>query len=108
MEYNTSLFDGETAERMLGHLSLLLDQVAADADVRLSRLELLTDEERGWVLAQWNGIQRPYPLDRCIHELIEEQAARTPAAVALVHGAERLTYAQVNGSANRLARELRD
>ncbi|HEU0080026.1 MAG TPA: amino acid adenylation domain-containing protein, partial [Longimicrobiaceae bacterium] len=107
LNYSTDLFERGTVERMLGHLARVLEQVAADADVRLSRLEFLTEEERGWVLAQWNGIQRPYPLDRCIHELIEEQAARTPAAVALVHGAERLTYAQVNGSANRLARELR-
>jgi amino acid adenylation domain-containing protein/non-ribosomal peptide synthase protein (TIGR01720 family) len=41
--------------------------------------------------------------ERCVHELFEEQAARTPDAVALVHGRTALTYGQVNAAANRLA-----
>ena len=54
LEYSTDLFDRSTVRRMLGHLERVLEQVAADADVRLSRLELLSAEERGLVLDAWN------------------------------------------------------
>src|SRR5262249_34922397 len=48
-----------------------------------------------------------YPDALCIHELFEVEAARTPDAVAVVSGEERVTYAQLNARANRLARHLR-
>ena len=63
-------------------LERVLEQVAADADVRLSRLELLGEAERAQVLEEWNGTEAEYPADRCVHELFEAQAARTPDAVA--------------------------
>ncbi|HYR10120.1 MAG TPA: amino acid adenylation domain-containing protein, partial [Longimicrobium sp.] len=107
MEYDTDLFDRTTVERMLAHLGRLAAQVAENPDRRLSAVELLTEAERDQVLHRWNATERPYPLDRCIHQLIEAQAARTPGAVALVHGGERLTYAALNGGANRLAHALR-
>ena len=52
LNYSTDLFERGTVERMLGHLARVLEQVAADADVRISQLELLTEEERDWVLAR--------------------------------------------------------
>ncbi|HYH80732.1 MAG TPA: amino acid adenylation domain-containing protein [Longimicrobium sp.] len=107
LEYDTDLFDRETAERMLAHFVRLAEQVAEDPDRRLSGVELLTEAERDRVLNGWNGTARAYPPDRCIHQLIEAQAKRTPAAVALVHEGGRITYAALNGAANRLARELR-
>lgn len=53
-----------------------------------------------------NGTAAAYPADRCLHHLVEEQAARTPDAVALVHEGETMTYARMNRRANRLAHEL--
>ncbi|HST62260.1 MAG TPA: condensation domain-containing protein, partial [Longimicrobium sp.] len=107
LEYDAGLFDRATAERMLQHLARLVRQVAEHPERRLSEIELLTDGERE-VLAEWNGTERPYPLDICIHQRVEAQARRTPGAVALVHEDARITYAALNASANRLARALRD
>jgi amino acid adenylation domain-containing protein len=106
LNYNTDLFDRGTVERMLGHLARVLEQVAADADVRLSRLELLGESERALVLEEWNRTEAEVPADRCIHELFEAQAARTPDAVALVFDDETLSYAELNARANRLAHHL--
>ncbi|HET7232709.1 MAG TPA: non-ribosomal peptide synthase/polyketide synthase [Longimicrobium sp.] len=105
--YSTDLFERGTAERMLGHLARVLEQVAADADVRLSRLELLGPAERSLVLEAWNGTDAPYPADACLHELVEAQAERRPHATALVFEGEPLTYAELNARANRLAHHLR-
>ncbi|HVG43962.1 MAG TPA: amino acid adenylation domain-containing protein, partial [Longimicrobium sp.] len=108
MNYSTDLFERGTVERMLGHLERVLEQVAADADVRLSQLELLGEAERALVLEEWNRTDAEVPAaDRCIHELFEAQAARTPGAVAVRFEEESLTYAELNARANQLAHHLR-
>ncbi|HVG43862.1 MAG TPA: condensation domain-containing protein, partial [Longimicrobium sp.] len=106
MAYATDLFERGTIVRLLGHLARVLEQVAADADVRLSRLELLGEAERALVLEAWNRTEAEYPADRCIHELFEAQAARAPGAVAVRFEEESLTYAELNERANRLAHYL--
>ncbi|HEX9938624.1 MAG TPA: amino acid adenylation domain-containing protein, partial [Longimicrobium sp.] len=107
LDYSTDLFQRGTVDRMLGHLARVLEQVAADADVRLSQLELLGEAERALVLEAWNRTDAEYSADRCIHELFEAQAARTPDAVAVVFADESLTYAELDARANRLAHYLR-
>ncbi|HEU4556995.1 MAG TPA: amino acid adenylation domain-containing protein, partial [Longimicrobium sp.] len=106
LTYSTDLFERGTAERMVRHLERVLEQVAADADVRLSRLDLLGEAERALVLEEWNRTEAGLPAERCIHHLFEAQAERTPGAVAVVHRGERLTYAELNARANRLAHHL--
>ncbi|HEX8273583.1 MAG TPA: non-ribosomal peptide synthase/polyketide synthase, partial [Longimicrobiaceae bacterium] len=106
LNYSTDLFERATIVRMLGHLERVLEQVAADADVRLSELELLGEAERALVLEAWNRTEAEYPADRCIHELFEAQAARTPDAVAIEFGEETLTYRELSERANRLAHHL--
>ncbi|HEU4881180.1 MAG TPA: amino acid adenylation domain-containing protein, partial [Longimicrobium sp.] len=107
LNYSTDLFESGTVERMLGHLSRVLEQVAADADVRLSELELLGEAEREQVLEAWNRTEAEYPADRCIHQMFEAQAERTPGAVAVRFEEASLTYAELNARANRLAHHLR-
>ncbi|HET8641432.1 MAG TPA: MupA/Atu3671 family FMN-dependent luciferase-like monooxygenase, partial [Pseudonocardiaceae bacterium] len=53
-----------------------------------------------------NDTGRDHPRGRPVHELIEEQARRTPHARAVVDGRQELTYAELNRRANRLARHL--
>ena len=56
--------------------------------------------------AEWNNTTASFPSDRCMHQLVAEQAARTPDAVALVTEDVRLTYAQLNRRANQFAHYL--
>jgi amino acid adenylation domain-containing protein len=107
LKYSTDLFEPGTIERMVRHLERVLEQVAADADVRLSRMDLLGDAERALVLEAWNHTTAEYPADRCIHELFRAHAERTPEAVALVCEDRSLTYRELNARANRLAHHLR-
>ncbi|HEX2080479.1 MAG TPA: amino acid adenylation domain-containing protein, partial [Longimicrobium sp.] len=106
LSYSTDLFERGTIVRMLGHLWRVLEQVAGDADVRLSELELLGEAERALVLEAWNRTAAEVPADRCIHELFEAQVERTPGAVAVVFEDAALTYDELNRSANRLAHRL--
>src|SRR5205823_9714206 len=106
MEYNTDLFDGRTIERMLGNFGVLLTAVAENPSLRLSELPLLTEAERRQMLRDWNATESDYPRDACLHHLFEQQAARTPEAVAIVMGGEQITYRSLDDRANQLANYL--
>ncbi|HEY3571967.1 MAG TPA: amino acid adenylation domain-containing protein, partial [Thermoanaerobaculia bacterium] len=107
LEFNADLFDGGTAERMLGHLRTLLEGAAAAPETPVWHLPLLTDLERGQFFQTWDDTVRDYPRDLLLHQLFETQAARTPDAEAVVSGEARLTYVELNARANRLAHRLR-
>ncbi|MEV7773854.1 amino acid adenylation domain-containing protein [Kitasatospora sp. NPDC086791] len=117
IEYSTDLFEPGTVARMAGHFGTLLARVAADPDRPLADLSVLTGPERRQLLEEWTDTAAPYPDDRCVHQLFEDQAARTPDAVALVAGGaeppseqsthQELTYDGLNRRANRLAHHLK-
>jgi amino acid adenylation domain-containing protein/thioester reductase-like protein len=107
MMYDQTCFDKATIERMLQHLGALLEQMVVNPEKHLSELSLMIDTERRQLLVEWNDTNKVYPKDRCIHELFEEQVQRTPDAVAVVFGEERLTYGELNQRANQLAYYLR-
>ena len=107
VEYNTDLFDSATIRRMLTHFESILEGLARDPDQHLSDLPRLTERERHQVLVEWNRTEAEYPRGKTIHELFESQTARTPDAVAAVAGDQSLTYRELDGSANQVARHLR-
>ena len=108
LEYRTDLFDEATARRLVGHYFTLLEGIVADPDGRVGELPLLTEPERRQLLIDWNDTAADYPTDKCLHELFEEQVERTPNAVAIDCAGRRLTYHELNSSANQLAHRLRD
>ncbi|HEX6911984.1 MAG TPA: amino acid adenylation domain-containing protein, partial [Longimicrobium sp.] len=103
--YRAELFDEGTIERMADHLRRLLDAMAADPEARISRLPLLSGDERTRLLG-WSGTARGdgYPSP---HALFAAQAARTPDAPAVLADGETLSYAELDARANRLAHLLR-
>ncbi|HXE41627.1 MAG TPA: AMP-binding protein, partial [Candidatus Baltobacteraceae bacterium] len=107
LEFNTDLFDETTIERMLGHFQTLLEGVIANPTEKVSKLPILTEGERHKMLVEWNDNAADFPKDKCVHQLFEEQVARTPDAIALVFEDEQLTYRELNERANQLASQLR-
>ena len=103
--YSTDLFDAETVERMSGHLVTLLAGAVEEPGWPVAELPLLTEAEREQ-LERWNQTRQDYPLDECVHQLFEAQAARTPDAVAVVFGDDSLSYRELNARANQLAHYL--
>ncbi|WP_019640671.1 non-ribosomal peptide synthetase [Paenibacillus fonticola] len=106
-EYSTALFKKETVERMARHLAVIVEQVIECPDIRLDEIELVREEEKQQLLIAFNDTKVEYPMDKTIHALFEEQAERTPEAVAVVFNSEQLTYRELNAKANRLAAKLR-
>ena len=107
LEYNCDLFDRETIGRFLSHLDTLLTGIVEAPACPISRLALLTAAERNQAVTEWNQTDREYPRDRCIHELFEKQAERTPEAIAVSWGHQKMSYGELNCRANQLARFLK-
>ena len=106
--YHSDLFDGPTISRMAAHFQQLLDDFVTDADKPVERLTLLTEGERQQIGVRWNEAEASHDATVCMPDIFESQASRTPAAVAVVAGPERLTYAELDDRANRLAHLLQD
>ncbi|MGB7923891.1 MAG: condensation domain-containing protein, partial [Pyrinomonadaceae bacterium] len=106
LQYNTDLFDAATMARMAGHFEQLLQSILAHPDQRLTELDLLTEAERHQILVEWNQTHANYPVDVCVHELIESQVERAPLALALSSQDHHLSYLELNQRANQLAHHL--
>ncbi|NEP51638.1 MAG: AMP-binding protein, partial [Moorea sp. SIO3C2] len=104
--YNRDLFSAETISRMLSHYQNLLSAAVETPERPVSKLPLMTEPELEQILVEWNNTKTDYPTDKCIHQLFEEQAEKTPDAVALVFEQQSLTYSQLNTKANQLAHYL--
>ncbi len=107
-EYSVDLLEGATVERLLGHLENLLRAAVAEPRSRARALPMLDKAELRQLLSDFQGPRRTgYPLDQPIQRLFERQAAATPDAIAAVCGTARLSYAELDRRAGRLAAVLR-
>jgi amino acid adenylation domain-containing protein len=106
LEYRSELFEPATVQDMVNHWFRILEQVCEDPSVQLDDLSLVESSDRDQLLVEWNQNERDYPSDVALHELIEEQAERSPDKIAVEMGDSQLTYAQLNQRANQLANYL--
>ncbi|WP_220028197.1 non-ribosomal peptide synthetase [Paenibacillus sp. S02] len=106
-EYATALYKRETIERLAKHYEQLLVTIVSRPDAKIAELNLLTAEEKEQILGAFNPAQSEAAPAAAFHRLFEEQAERTPEEVAVVYENDRLTYAELNERANRLAATLR-
>jgi surfactin family lipopeptide synthetase C len=104
--YNCRRFDADTIKRVLGHLRTALDAIARNPDCALGDVPILTGGERKQLLDDWNNTKHALPRRDSVIDLFQAQHTRTPDAVAFTCGDERITYAELNARANRLAHHL--
>jgi amino acid adenylation domain-containing protein len=108
IEYSTDLFEGHTAHRMIRHFEGLVKALVKDPGQRVSEAELLSERERRQIVVEWNETSREYPGQISIHEMIDRQAELRPDAIALVFDGQEVSYRQLDGRSNQLARLLRE
>ncbi|KUF12937.1 non-ribosomal peptide synthetase [Streptomyces silvensis] len=104
-EYSTDLFDPESVDTVATRLARLLGAAADDPELPIGRLDVLGSKERRLLFEEWNDTGRPVP-PFTVPDLFERQVASTPDAPAVSCGDVRLTYAELNTRADRLAHRL--
>ncbi|WHN66773.1 non-ribosomal peptide synthetase [Cysteiniphilum sp. QT6929] len=85
----------------------LINEVLTNTDKKLSEYELMSIDQKKKLLYDWNKTDKPYPKNKTIHQLFEEQVEKYPNNIAVVFENEQLTYTQLNAKSNQLARYLR-
>ncbi len=102
-EYNTDLFDSSSIRRWLSNYQTILESAVAEPERSVSRLSLLGDSDQKRQLIDWNATTQDYPRERCVHQLFEEQAKRTPDSISVECDGDSLTYRELDIKADQLA-----
>ncbi len=106
IEFCDALFTRSSIERMAVHFVDFLRALAVDPTQPIAKARLLTPDEEGALLVEYNQTTTRYPRDRTIHELFEEQCLASPRKIALRFGHSELSYEQLDRWANQLASDL--
>ncbi|WP_259657697.1 non-ribosomal peptide synthetase, partial [Burkholderia pseudomallei] len=97
-------------QRVCAFMETALEQLAQalgeQPQCDIGGLDVLPRSEREQMVYAWNATERDYPIEQCIHQLFEAQVDRKPEAIALTFDGQRLSYAELNARANRLAHYL--
>ncbi len=104
---DAAVVGASVAGRIGLQIATLIESAAEDPDRLQTDLRLLSEQER----RELDSFHRPLvPIhqDRLLHELIADQAARTPTAPAVVYGDDVLDYAGLDRAARALAARLRE
>ena len=105
--FSTDLFKRETIVRMAGHFRTLLDTAARNPDLPVSTLPMLSKEELRWVVHDCNATDSEYPREKCVHDLVRDQALQSPGAIAVICDGQQMTYAELIEEAEQVAQCLR-
>ncbi|MEG4490496.1 amino acid adenylation domain-containing protein [Microcoleus sp. D3_18_C4] len=84
----------------------LVQSVATNPQTAIDKLEMLSDRARHQLLVEFNSTKADYQLDKCVHQLFEEQAERWPHRIAAVCENQQITYSELNARANKIAHYL--
>ncbi|MBT9265316.1 amino acid adenylation domain-containing protein [Pseudomonas sp. MG-9] len=106
LTYANDLFEPQTIERMAQHWFNLLRGMVEDSRQRISDLPLLESAEYQRIVHDWNRIEANVTEAACIHQLIGQQVASQPQALAVTFGDRAFSYADIDARANRLAHKL--
>ncbi|UII31961.1 amino acid adenylation domain-containing protein [Fulvivirga ulvae] len=105
-EYCTALFKEETIERFISYFNQIISTIVADVNIRLSDIDLITEEERGLILTDFNDTGLTFDESRNIVTAFEAQVAENKEAIALTYGGKSLTYEELNVRSNQLANSI--
>ena len=107
IEYAVKLFNQSTIKQITKHFKRVVEQVVSNSDVKIKNINLMSDKEYQAIVYDWNQTDAPYPKDKTIHQLFEEQAERTPDNIAVVFEDAKLSYKELSHRANQLAHTIR-
>ncbi len=108
IEYNTDLFERDTIGRFLSHYRTLATEMVHDSTQAIQSCTMTPPEERSRILGEFAGDSFGLPQGQLLHRLFEVSAGRCGEATAVQFGINRLTYAELDRQANRLAHCLVD
>lgn len=108
IRYDINYYNKIQVEKMFFHMLNFLDDVTKNVNITISQVDVITDSEKKEILFDFNDTRAEYQRETTIHRKFEEQVIKTPDKIAAIFGKNKLTYRELNGRANRLARVLKE
>lgn len=108
VRYREDVLNEDEAKLLERRLALIYEQMVAKPDLMIEDLQIAFAEEKKLILESFNQTISPYPREKTIIDLFQEQAEQTPDKTAMIHGNVRLSYSDMNKRVNQLANALRD
>jgi amino acid adenylation domain-containing protein len=106
VDFDHKLFSLDFIQRFISDTINILSLALEDTTTSINQLSSLTPAERRQMLFEWNNTSRPFPGNRCVHDLFVFQVSNTPEAVAVICDSKHLSYLELNRRANQLAHSL--
>ncbi len=106
LNYCSRLFKAETIDRFFGYFMKILDGV--DLEKRISGIDILSPEEKHYLVRELNDTSAGYPKDMTVHDYFAESAEKYPEMTALVFDGKGMSYRELDERSNCLARKLRE
>lgn len=106
MEYSIDLFKEESILYMIGHFRQILKNITMNPNIELSKLDIITQEEKNKVLSIWNSRDSKYDKEKSLKNIFEECVKRHPNNTALIFEENEITYDELNKRVNKLTRYL--
>lgn len=104
--YDPAIFDSNSISRLLGHLRVILEEIATNPNRIISNIPVLSPGEYRQIISEWNNTWSAFPENMCIHEVFEQVAAKVPDQIAVVYHGRTITYSELDRKANQLAHYL--
>ncbi|MGE5343973.1 MAG: amino acid adenylation domain-containing protein [Candidatus Omnitrophota bacterium] len=107
VDYKSRLYEDSTVKRIIAHLGRILETVLSNVDIPLSGVHVLSENEKKYLIDDFNHTETDYPRNKTIHELFEEQAAKTPDYTAAEYNDKKMSYRELSLEKDRVAKFLR-
>ncbi|MED3966005.1 non-ribosomal peptide synthetase, partial [Niallia taxi] len=106
--YNAGLYKESTIKIFGEKLIELMNKIVSNVNLQIKDVEIITVDEKNKVLKEFNNSNNPFPKNKTIHQLFEEEVEKRPNQIAAVYKGTKVTYKELNEKANSFARFLRE
>ncbi len=107
IEYKEDLFKDENIKLVSRYYTNVIANLIDNLNVKISDIALLKDADKHQLLTKFNDNSKDYPIEQTINQLFEQQVAKNPNKIAVIHNSNKLTYQELNQKANQIAKLLR-
>lgn len=108
IDYVEEMYTEDEISRLAKHLLRLAQDTISFPEKKVAELQMLSEEEQHDLVVLSNQLVKPFPEEKTIHQLFEEQVAMNPDQIAVYFEGSKLTYQELNEKANQLSHILRD
>ena len=105
--YREALFNKSLIESFATSFKTLVSKIVNNELINCKTYCVLDTETYNQIVYQFNNTEKSYPQNKTIHQLFEEQVAKTPNNIAVVYEDTELTYKDLNERVNQLANYLK-